>query len=367
MAQALKNPSPLARIVGQDHARSVLEAVLRAGDFPPLLFSGPAGTGKRTAALEFCRAANCANPDRAPCGECNPCRTIAKLTHPDLKVVFPMARPKKKAHEDEEEDVANVVQAALEKSEEYRLGKAQPVPDNRHRVLIELARWLRHEMTRPPFSARLRVFVVLHCHRLTQEAGNALLKTLEEPQSQTTLILTTDNLEGVLDTIRSRCRLVRFGELDRNTVKNWLVENAGATPEDAAIAAEVGDGSLGRALGFVSQPSDFLPEPVLALFGQKEPGHEQVLAASDALRGFPPGDLVRALLFLYRQVLLARQGRTTAYSRANPAVAHKARLVSDDYLVRALRFLAGRLADSRLNVNPRLFNYTLLAALRKTQ
>jgi len=368
MAQALKEPSPLARVVGQGHARLVLEAVLRAGDFPPLLFSGPAGTGKRTAALEFCRAANCTGTERAPCGECSSCRTIARLTHPDVRVFFPMGKVGKEPdEEDEGTDVEKLMQAYLEESENYQPDRPQPVQNPRHQIRIGAIRWLRREMAKPPLLARTRFFIILSCHRMNAMAANALLKSLEEPQSRTSLILTTDSPNQVFDTIRSRCRLVRFGELDRETVSKWLIANAGAEPDPAAVAAEVGDGSLGRALSFLREPTEFLPEPVLELFGRRESDAGDVLAATDELGRIPAATLVRALLFLYRQVLAAKQGRETAYSRLNPAVAQKARAVTDDYLVRALRFLSGRLADSRLNINPRLFNYTLLSALRKAQ
>ncbi len=369
MARALSGRSPLATILGQDHARAVLEAVLRAGDFPPLLFSGPAGTGKRTAALEFCRAANCANPDRAPCGECNACRTIAKLAHPDIRVFFPMGKVGKTSEDDEESgsDIDRLMQATLEESENYQLGRAQPVQNPRHQVRIPVIRWLRREMARPPLLARTRCFIILSCHRMNEAAANALLKSLEEPQASTTLILTTDSPHSLPDTIRSRCRLVRFGAIDRATVKNWLMEHAGADAESAAVAAEVGDGSLGRALGFLNEPADYLPEPVLVLFGRREPDHAEVLAAAQALARTPPAATVRALLFLYRQVLLVKKGQETEYSRRNPAVAAKTRQVSDDYLLRALKFLTERLADARLNIDARLFNYTLLSALRKAR
>ncbi len=373
---------------------ALLDAILKVGRFPPLLFAGPPGVGKRTAALLLARAANCETrppltsaEHKAPkpelksgtrllaensksksqslvsCGRCSSCRTITLLHHPDVRVFFPV-RPEKRTADDEDE-MAGALQKTLEASERYQLGKAQPEPDPKHTISIEVVRWLRQEMTKPPLLARHRFFVILHAHRMTAEAANAFLKTLEEPQRQTALILTTDRPTLLFETIRSRCRLVRFSPITPEKLQQWLTEKTGIKPEEAELAALVADGSPGRALRFLNEPDDFLAAPVLEFFSLPRASERDVLVTMTRLDQTPLATVTFTLLFLFRQALLAKLGIGTGYARHNPAIRAKAAASSLDYLHQENLFLASRLEDCRLNINRRLFLYTLLADVRR--
>jgi DNA polymerase-3 subunit delta' len=82
------------------------------------------------------------------------------------------------------------------------------------------------------------------------EAHNSLLKTLEEPPSRTIIILVTQNPYLLLGTIRSRCRMLQFGEIPQNRIEQYLVSTAGRTVEDSRFAAALSGGSLASALDF---------------------------------------------------------------------------------------------------------------------
>ncbi len=357
-------------IVGQERVCRILEATLKAGQFPPLLFAGPAGVGKRTLAIRLAQAANCeAVKDGSPCGKCRSCRTIALLRHPDVRLIVPIP-PKKKKRDTEAEETdgpleGGVVQTTLEKSLDYAPDKNHPVPDPKHKIRIDIIRWVRAEVARPPMTARRRFFIFLHAHRMTREAASALLKTLEEPQKQTTYILTTDSPNNLLSTTRSRCRQVKFSPIPAGTIQEWLAERTDAEPDDIALAAQISDGSLGKALRFLKSPEEFLSGPVKEFFSLPVANEEMILSTMTRLHKTPLATVVSTFLFLYRQTLATKLGLESSYAMQEPAVRQKAEQLNTDYLRRAIKYLSGRLEDCRMYINRRLFLYTLLSSLRR--
>ena len=355
-------------LIDQKRVAHLLGAMLESDRFPPMLFAGPAGVGKRTAALRLAQAANCEAESSHPCGRCKSCCSIGTLSHPDVKLLMPIKLPPElERAQDDQTKIRIAAETTMDLFPEYTLACPHPMIDPKHHVSIWQARWLRQEMSKPPMLASRRFFIILHAHRMTADAANAFLKTLEEPQSQTAIILTTDRPSLLLDTIRSRCRFVRFSALHSEVVRQWLTENQKAKPEEAELAALVADGSFGKALRFVADPNDFLSEPVIEFFAAGSTDEAAVLSTMSMLGRTPPAVVVYTLLFLYRQALLAKLGMETGYARHNPAVREKAGSSTLDYLSRAVGFLASRLEDCRLSIDRRLFLYTLLSALRRSK
>ncbi|HDQ99671.1 MAG TPA: hypothetical protein ENN51_05225, partial [candidate division WOR-3 bacterium] len=209
MARAVSVPAfdPLSTgLIDRDRTCTSLTAFLAEGRLPSLLFAGPESSGKRTLALRLAQAANCAETTR-PCGTCRSCRTIAALGHPDVRVLFPARKRRRK---DDNDDPASAIALMLEQSPDYALDRTAPPLDPGLSIPVDAIRWVRREMSRPPFSAARRFFIILHAERMTTEAANAFLKTLEEPQQQSALVLTTSAPSMLPDTIRSRCRFIRF-------------------------------------------------------------------------------------------------------------------------------------------------------------
>ena len=195
-------------LIGQEKAKEMLR---RAGSGGRLshayLFRGPAGVGKKRAALAFAAALNCLNPEGGDaCGTCASCRKLAAGSHPDFTAVLPEG-------------------AAIK---------------------IGQIRALKQALGFPPLEARCRVVLLAEVHTMRREAANSLLKTLEEPPADTLLILTGDEASAILPTIVSRCQVVPFFPLPYQEVAAVL-EKEGTPPAEAAALATAAEGSLGRA------------------------------------------------------------------------------------------------------------------------
>ncbi len=191
----------LERIVGQPRAVRQLEASLQA-PVHAYLFLGPAGTGKREAALSFAAALTCPN---GGCGTCPSCREALAGRHPDVVVV--------------ERQGASI-----------RVGEAQEV------VALAL---------RTPRAARYQVLVLVDFH-LVEQAAPVLLKTIEEPPDTTVVVVLAENVPPEMVTIASRCVPVHFDPLASADVANVLVRE-GADAATAAAVADVAGGRLDRA------------------------------------------------------------------------------------------------------------------------
>ena len=185
-------------IIGQKRALRILNNMSKRDFVQNLLFTGPAGVGKRTTALIFTRNLNC--PDSG-CGVCHICQRITKLNFPDLHLLTPIAPGEDR----------------YDRSKEYMLGQTAPSLKQNEIINIDHVRDIITECHRPPVEGR-RVVIIVHAHRMRYEAVSALLKVIEEQPHATTFIITSPQLSAVPDTIKSRCQIVRFNYLKEDEV-----------------------------------------------------------------------------------------------------------------------------------------------------
>lgn len=193
--------------VGQNGKMEQLMRSVQAGRIVhALLFSGPRGTGKRTAAKWFSQAMLCSGEDK-PCGVCPACKRFLADAHPDVKIV----RPEK-----------NVIK-------------------------VDAVRELIDYLAMRPYEGGKHIAIIEQADKMNANAQNALLKTLESPTGDVMFFLLTDAPGGLLSTILSRCQTVRFNPLSVEECA-YVLQQKGMEQQRAFMLAGLSQGSVGRAL-----------------------------------------------------------------------------------------------------------------------
>jgi len=251
-------------IAGNERVKEVLERMIEAGRLPgALLFVGEEGIGKKLFALELAKALNCRTPTtNGPCGSCSACVRISKLNVPEggdaeeLKQIIWTDHP----------DVGMVVAP-------------------KRVLLVTQMRQIEREANFRPYEGKARFFLIDEADKLNDSSANALLKVLEEPPPTSHIILITSRPAMLLETIRSRCQMIRFSPLTPAEIQQHLVKNKIADPASAVLRARVAAGSIGRALSndleaFMDQRTAML-SVLKALAGR--PKEAQLLKSSEQL------------------------------------------------------------------------------------
>jgi DNA polymerase III subunit delta' len=299
-------------VLGHERVRVLLARAIEQDRLPhALLFAGPAGVGKKTLAVAVGRALVCQKGGLEACGECAACRRASRGHHPDLQLVGPD-------------------------------GAA---------IRIETVRELVRQIGGLPFEARARAFVVDEAHLMTEQAANALLKSLEEPPPTSHVFLVSASAQGLLPTIRSRCQLLRFGPLPPALLERHLVEVHDLSPEEARLRASVAGGSLGAALSFDAEGYRAMRDEVLAILESVQSlgavgrmdAAERLAELDDLLLG------LTALRSLLRDIAALKAG-ARAESLLNGDIASRLQPLRDSPLGTASAALAETVGDVRLAV-----------------
>ena len=176
------------------------------------LFAGAPGTGKTPAAHRLACKIVCPQCAEDDIKRCPTCRRVTDGIHPDVTTLEP-------------------------EGDEY---------------LVAQIRDLIYRASVTPVEAPAKVYIITQADRFTDQAANAFLKTLEEPPAQTTFILLTHSAGAVIDTIRSRCQVVRFTPLAESEMIAELMREAGCDETDARLALAATGSSLSDARQYLS-------------------------------------------------------------------------------------------------------------------
>lgn len=173
------------------------------------IFSGEHGSGKKLLAALFAMTLQCEEQGIDPCLKCSSCKRALSKNHPDIIGV---------THEKPNSIGIDEI-------------RAQVVDD----VAIK------------PYYGPYKIYIINDAHKLTVQAQNALLKTIEEPPAYAVLLLLTDNLEILLPTIRSRCVTLSLKPLANNMVKDYLMDRLQIPDYQAEVTASFSQGNIGKA------------------------------------------------------------------------------------------------------------------------
>jgi DNA polymerase-3 subunit delta' len=239
-SERMKSPIDLNTFLGNARIVEILKRAIEQERLPhAMIFAGPAGVGKCTLALLIAQRLNCVSPSaNGACGSCATCKRILAVIESRHLVCQSLkgdgfcgtcstCRVRTKRHPD----------IWLIEPEKTTIGIGQ-------------VREMIGEIAFQPLEARYRVVILDPADQMRLEAHNSLLKTLEEPPSPTVIILVTTNPYMLLETIRSRSRLLQFGQIPPDQIEQHLVRNESRTVEEARLAAAMSGGSLAAALDF---------------------------------------------------------------------------------------------------------------------
>ena len=262
-------------IIGQTTVKNLLQrAILEDRVAHAYCFIGIEGTGKEAVAIEFAKAVNCEEPVISQgkidaCGKCISCRMTNSLQHPNIQIIYSLPTPKSMdsrkdniAEKLSDEQIAEIQeQNAMKAANPYykiQISKAS-------QIKIAQVREVKRGLSLAPNSGGRRFIMVFNAEEMTAESANAFLKTLEEPQTHTTIILTTSQPQLILPTILSRCQQVFFQTLPDDELELYLQNKFNLDITEARLAVSIGQGSYSKSVETLDEGMKILRNNVVDL------------------------------------------------------------------------------------------------------
>ena len=174
------------------------------------IMNGQKGSGKKMLADLFARTLQCEGEGVEPCGECRSCKQADGNNQPDI------------------------IKVTHEKPNSISVDDIRTQVNND--ILIK------------PYSSKYKIYIIPEADKMTVQAQNALLKTIEEPPSYAVIFLLTENAEVLLPTIRSRCVMLKLRNIKDKLIKKYLMEEMEIPDYKADICTAFAQGNMGRAI-----------------------------------------------------------------------------------------------------------------------
>lgn len=204
-------------LVGNSKIKELLNNIVEGGNIShSYMFIGESGIGKLLFAKEFAKAILCEDDINKPCNKCKSCIEFESLNNPDFEVINP-----------EESSIK-----------------------------IEQIRMMNKKVLEKPIVSQKKVYIINDSDKMTKEAQNSLLKTLEEPPKYVIIILITANENVFLNTIRSRCIKINFDKLENEDIKMVLLDKYNYNADNNII--DMLDGSLEKVVKIKNSENIYL-------------------------------------------------------------------------------------------------------------
>ncbi len=206
-------------IIGQEHIKEhLLHAVEQNKVSHAYLLQGELGAGKEFIARAFAALLQCERRENNACGQCRSCKQIESKNHPDVIWV---------THEKPNTIGVEDIRTQLNQDIEIK-----------------------------PYYGPKKIYIISECEKMTVQAQNALLKTLEEPPSYGLIFLLTTNAEALLSTILSRCVVLRMRPVEDSKIEEYLMNKLQIPDYKARVCAAFARGNMGKAKA-LAESEDF--------------------------------------------------------------------------------------------------------------
>ncbi len=264
-------------IVGQSLIKEQLQGAIRSGRIShAYIICGENRSGKEFIAKTFAQALLCENPTDDPdngleaCGECHSCRQAKVMSHPDI-IYVTHEKPNTIGVDDVRQGIGETVQIK-------------------------------------PYSSSHKIYIIEEAEKLSPQAQNALLRTLEEPPEYVVFLLLTTSTGTLLPTIISRCNVLQMRPVQDDEMRNYLMRTLHVPESRAEICIAFARGNVGRAKALASSEDfDKIRTGALSLLKNiREMDTAEVMDALKQIReyGFDINDYLDIMAVWYRDILL---------------------------------------------------------------
>ena len=253
------------QIIGLNKEKQLLQkALITQRLASAYCFLGIEGVGKDAMALELAKTANCyepiisnfnensnsdktadndyfANQTISACDSCKSCRMANSFSHPNIQYIFAMPTGDKITDEQDEAIKDEIKEKIKDKYHKISIPNAK-------QINISLIRKVKKNAALSSANKGRSFVIISNGDLMNTEAANAFLKTLEEPQANTTIIITSSQKEKLLQTILSRCQQIYFNPLHSNEIAEYLVSQHSKTEAESKLIAAFAQGSILKAV-----------------------------------------------------------------------------------------------------------------------
>lgn len=252
MPPAIEFSMQFAQLIGQEDLRESLTETVRSGRIPHAqLFLGPNGSGKLALAMAYAQYVLCTNKgENDSCGECNACRKAQKMVHPDIHYSYPAVGSKVVST-----DFLDQWRSAIGENPYLNVNQwLQLIGAENKQGNINKNECLQiiKKLSLKTFEGDYKILILWLPEYLAKE-GNRLLKLIEEPPEQTLFILVAEDQEKILQTILSRCQLVKVPRLSDEEVMDGLRQKGVADESQLTQMVHIADGNFNEALSLMEQ------------------------------------------------------------------------------------------------------------------
>ncbi len=243
-----------SQIIGQQEPKHRLLKMVNEERVPhALLFAGKEGSGNLPAAVAFAQHLYCSSKTpEGPCGYCASCNKVSKLIHPDLHLVFPIAKSKDvKSSNDlikefREAFLNNIYLNLNDWFSELSAENKQPI------IPVEEANDILKKLSYTSYEGSYKMMIIWQPEKMNQEAANKLLKILEEPPEKTIFVLVSNHPEQLLATIISRVQQIPFYNCSETEITEALITNYKVNADVAKQTAMLANGNYAEAVSLLT-------------------------------------------------------------------------------------------------------------------